>query len=57
LRGKKAISEPFKMLWLAANTGLGGAQGKLFQGYDSSFQAIQRAKQKRIAQKKTERAG
>lgn len=31
LRGKKAVSEPFKMLWLAANKGLGGAQSNFFK--------------------------
>ncbi len=30
LRGKKAISEPFKMLWLAVQQGLGGAQSNFF---------------------------
>ncbi|MFN3554442.1 MAG: KamA family radical SAM protein [Bacteroidales bacterium] len=31
LRGKKAVSEPFKMLWLAAREGLGGAQSNFFK--------------------------
>jgi lysine 2,3-aminomutase len=31
LRGKKAVSEPFKMLWLATNKGLGGAQSNFFR--------------------------
>jgi lysine 2,3-aminomutase len=31
LRGKKAVSEPFKMLWLAARQGLGGAQSNFFR--------------------------
>ncbi|TVQ15602.1 MAG: KamA family protein [Bacteroidetes bacterium] len=31
LRGKKAVSEPFKMLWLAACEGLGGAQTNFFR--------------------------
>ena len=30
LRGKKAVSEPFKMLWLATLEGLGGAQSNFF---------------------------
>lgn len=31
LRGKKAISEPFKMLWLAWSESLGGAQSNFFR--------------------------
>ena len=31
LRGKKAVSEPFKMLWLATLEGLGGAQSNFFR--------------------------
>jgi len=31
LRGKKAVSEPFKMLWLATHKGLGGAQSNFFR--------------------------
>ncbi|MFW5687391.1 MAG: KamA family radical SAM protein [Bacteroidota bacterium] len=31
LRGKKAVSEPFKMLWLAATLGEGGAQSNFFR--------------------------
>ena len=31
LRGKKAISEPFKMLWLATRNGKGGAQSNFFR--------------------------
>jgi lysine 2,3-aminomutase len=31
LRGKKAVSEPFKMLWLATQNGLGGAQSNFFR--------------------------
>ncbi len=31
LRGKKAVSEPFKMIWLATNKGLGGAQSNFFR--------------------------
>ncbi len=31
LRGKKAVSEPFKMVWLAAREGKGGAQSNFFR--------------------------
>ncbi len=37
LRGKKAVSEPFKMLWLATCKGIGGAQSNFFRDMTHLF--------------------
>ena len=40
LRGKKAVSEPFKMLWLATHKGLGGAQSNFFRDMIHLFRQL-----------------
>jgi lysine 2,3-aminomutase len=52
LRGEKAISEPFKMLWLASQKGLGGAQSNFFIDMIHLFRQFSGKSQRILPQKK-----
>lgn len=52
LRGKKAVSEPFKMLWLAWKKGLGGAQSNFFRDMLHLFRQYRGKSQRILPDKK-----
>jgi lysine 2,3-aminomutase len=52
LKGEKAVSEPFKMLWLAARKGIGGAKSNFFVDMIHLFRQFSGKSQLRMPGKK-----